>query len=203
MTSDWTMTGDYVEACNCDVACQCIWMEPPDDNRCRVSIVWHITDGHYGDVDLSGLHTALLVRSEEGVMLEPDTPWHAVLLVDEDATDDQQAALEDIYLGRAGGIFAVAADAHVESAEVATAPFSFTRDGADFSVEIGDVVAMEVSGKRGFNEELGTIAPHPLTESTEMQTGKSTTATVSYNDEFTWDVSENNAFLCDFEVANA
>lgn len=203
MTENWTIKGDYVEACNCDVVCQCLWMEAPDDNLCTVSIAWHITDGQYGDVDLSDLHTALLIRSEEGVMLDPDTAWQAVLLVDEEADDDQQAALEDIYLGRAGGIFAVVADTHVENAEVATAPFSFTRDGAEFSVEIGDIVSMDVGGKRGFNEELGTITPHPLTESTEMQTGKSTTATVSYDDEFTWDVSENNAFLCDFELANA
>lgn len=203
MTEEWSITGDYVEACNCDVVCQCLWMEAPDDNHCTVSIAWHITDGEYGDVDLSGLHAALLIRSEEGVLLDPDTAWHAVLLIDETADDDQQAALEDIYLGRAGGIFAVAADTHVERAEVATAPFSFTGDGADFSVEIGDSVSMDVVGKRGFNEKLGTIAPHPFTKSTEMKTGKSTTATVSYNDEFTWDVSENNAFLCDFELANA
>lgn len=125
MTEEWTITGDYVEACNCDVTCQCIWMEPPDDNLCTVAVAWHITNGEYGDVDLSGLHAALLIHSEEGVMLDPDTAWHAVLLIDETADDDQQAALEDIYLGRAGGIFAAAADMHVERAEVATAPFSF------------------------------------------------------------------------------
>ena len=203
MTEQWTLRGDYVEACNCDIVCQCLSMEPPDDNRCTFSVAWHITDGQYGDVDLSGLHAALLVRADEGVLLAPDTSWNVVLLVDEAADDDQRTALEDIYLGRAGGIFAVAAETHVEHAEVATAPFSFTRDDADFSVEIDDVVSMDVVGKRGFNEKLGTVTPHPFTKSTEMKTGKSTTATVSYNDEFTWDVSENNAFLCDFELANA
>ena len=203
MTQNWSLKGDYVEACNCDVVCQCLWMEPPDDNQCTFSVVWHITDGQYGDVDLGGCHAALLVRSEEGVLLDPDTAWHAVLLVDDTADEDQRAALEEIYLGRAGGIFAVAADSHIETAEVATAPFSFSRDGSDFSVEIGDVLSMEVVGKRGFNEELGTVSPHPFTKSTEMKTGKSRTATVSYNEEFTWDLSENNAFLCDFELANA
>ena len=91
--TEWTITGDYVEACNCDVACQCIWMEAPDDNRCSVSIAWRLTDGRYGDVDLSGLHAALLIRSEEGVMLDPDTAWEAVLLIDETADEDQRAAL--------------------------------------------------------------------------------------------------------------
>lgn len=141
-------------------------------------------------------------RSKEGVLFDPDVAWNMVV-VDEAATDDQRAALEDILLGRAGGIFAVAADIHVDNAEVATAPFSFTRDGADFLVEVGDIISMAVVGKRGFNEEIGRIAPHPFTKSQEMSTGKSTTATVKYNDEFTWDVSENNAFFCDFELANA
>ncbi|QLG28889.1 DUF1326 domain-containing protein [Halorarum halophilum] len=202
MADSWSITGDYVEACNCDVSCQCVLLEPPDDDACAVSFAWRIEDGRYGDVDLSGLHAAMLVRSEEGVLFDPAVAWHMVVLVDETADDDQRAALEDVLLGRAGGIFAAAADTHVERAEVATAPFSFTRNDADFSVEVGDVVSMEVVGKYGFNDELGTIAPHPFTKDREMSTGKSTTATVSYDDEFTWDVSGNNAFFCEFELAN-
>lgn len=203
MAQDWTISGDYVEACNCNVACQCLWLEPPDDNVCTVSIVWHITEGQYGDVDLSGLSAGLLVATEEGVMIDPDTGWDVVLLIDEAADDEQRAALEDIYLGRAGGIFALVADTHVESAEVVTAPVSFSRDGADVAVEIGDFLTMEATGLVGFNEELGTISPHPFTESLAFNTGRSTTATVSYNDQFAWNVSENNSFLGDFRLANA
>lgn len=203
MAQEWTLSGDYVEACNCDVLCQCIAMELPDDDVCTASLLFHIRDGHYGDIDLGGLNVAMLVRTEEGVMFAPETAWDVVLLVDEAADADQRAGLEDIYLGRAGGIFGAAADAHVESAEVATAPFTFTRDGTDFSVEIGDIVSVEAVGKHGFNDEIGTISPHPLTASQEMNTGKSTTATVSYDDSFTWDVSGNNSFLGDFELANA
>lgn len=203
MTDEWQLEGDYVEACNCDVTCQCIWMEPPDGNVCTVSLAWNIHDGRYGDVDLGGLAAAMLIYTEEGVMFAPDTGWHVVLLVDEEADDEQQTALEDIYFGRAGGIWAAVADAHVESAEVATAPITFTRDDADISVSIGDIASMEVVGARGFNEEVGTISPHPLTKSLEMQTGKSTTATVSYDDDFDWDVSGNNSYLGDFELSNA
>lgn len=201
--NDWHIEGDYVEACNCEVACQCLWLEPPDEDVCTASLVWRIQDGQYGKVDVSGLGVGLLISTEEGVMFAPDTGWNVVLLVDEAADEEQRAALEDIYFGRAGGIFAPVADAHVESAEVATAPISFDRNGSDFSIEIGDVLSMEVVGKPGFNEELGTVSPHPLTKSTEMQTGKSTTSTVNYNDEFSWDVSGNNSYFCDFELANA
>ena len=100
-------------------------------------------------------------------------------------------------------IWAAVADAHVQSADVAAAPIEFSRDGADFSVEVGDFLSMDANGTVGFNEDLGTISPHPLTSDFEMHTGKSTTATVSYDDQFDWDVSGNNAYLGDFELASA
>ncbi|WP_207589759.1 DUF1326 domain-containing protein [Halomontanus rarus] len=203
MTHEWTIKGDYVEACNCEVTCQCVWLELPDDDLCNVSLAWHIEEGNYGDVDLSGLNVGMLISTEEGVMFGPETGWDVVLLVDETADGDQREAIEDIYFGRAGGIWAPVADTHVQSADVATVPISFSRDGSDFSVEIGDVLEMDASGAVGFNDEVGRISPHPLTKSHEVQTGKSTTATVSYDDQFTWDVSGNNAYLGDFELASS
>lgn len=125
------------------------------------------------------------------------------MLLDEAADDDQRTALEDIFAGRAGGIFGAAVDTHVEEFEIAYAPFSFSRDDGEFAVEIGDVVAVESAEKVGVLGELGTVSPHPFTKSLEMNTGASTTASVSYDDAFTWDVSGNNSFLGDFELANA
>ena len=203
MNREWTVKGDYLEACNCDVACQCIWMEPPDDGVCTVSLAWHIRDGSYGDVDLSGLNAAWLVNSEEGNPFDPNVTWPLVVLLDEEADGDQRASLEDVFAGRAGGIFGAAADAHVESVEVATAPFSFHREDEESSVVVGDWVSVESAETSGVLGERGKVSPHPFTKSLEMNTGKSTTATVSYNDEFTWDVSGNNSFLGDFELANA
>lgn len=145
----------------------------------------------------------MLISTEEGVMFGPETEWDVVLFVDETADDDQREAIEDIYFGRAGGIWAPVADTHVRSADVAVVPIRFSRDGMDFSVQIEDVLEMDASGAVGFNEEVGTISPHPLTKTHVVQTGKSTTATVSYDDQFTWDVSGNNAYLGDFKLANA
>ena len=203
MTQDWTIRGDYVEACNCEVACQCIWLEAPEDDVCTVSLAWDVQDGRFGDVDLSGLKVAMLAVTDEGVMFAPDTGWHVVLFIDEEADDDQRAALEDIHLGRAGGIWAAVADTHFETTEVETAPITFTGDDGEFSATVGDVVTMDVVGKTGFNEELGTVSPHPLAKNLEPKTGKSETATVSYGDEFEWDVSGNNAFFSEFELANS
>lgn len=201
--TDWRIEGDYVEACNCDAICQCIAMQPPDDDVCTASFLFDVLEGHYGDVDLGGVSVGLLVSTEEGVMFAPETAWDVVLLVDETADDDQRDAIETIYFGRAGGIFAPVAEAHVRSADVAPVPIRFSRDGADFSVEIGDVLAVETSGASGFNRDPGTVSPHPLTADHEMHTGVSRTATVAYDDEFAWDVSGNNVYHGDFELANS
>jgi len=203
MTTPWELTGEYAEACNCDVACQCIWLEPADDDGCTAALAWHVTDGQYGDTDLDGRKVAMLIAADEGVMFDPDTQWDVVLVVDEDATDEQRAAIEDIYLGRAGGIWAPVADGHFRSTEVVTAPIEFERDGETTTATVGDDVSMEVVEKAGFNEETGTISPHPLTSSLTMKTGKSTHATVAYDDRYDWDLGGNNAYVCDFELTNA
>lgn len=203
MVTQWELRGEYAEACNCDVACQCIMLEPPDDDFCTAALAWNITSGKYGDVDLSGRKAAFLISSDEGVFFDPATHYDVVLLVDEEAGEEERAALEDIYLGRAGGIFTPVADTHFRSTEVATAPVEFERDGDTTRVSFGDSMAMEVVEKVGFNKEAATTSPHPFTSSGVMKIGKSTSATVSYDDRFNWDVAGNNAFVCDFELTNA
>jgi hypothetical protein len=107
-----------------------VWLEPPDDDVCNVSLAWHIEEGRYGDVDLGGLNVGTLISTEA-------------------ADDDQRESVEDIYLGRAGGIRAAVADTHVRSADAVTAPIEFSRDGSDFSVRIGDAVETDASGAVG------------------------------------------------------
>ena len=203
MQPEWTIEGDYLETCNCDVACQCIWMEQPDDGLCTVSLAWHIADGSYGDVDLSGLNAAWLVNCEAGNPFDPGATWPLVVLLDERASADQLEALEAVFAGQAGGIFGVAVETHADRVEVETGPFSFSRDDGEFALEIGDWVAIEAAEQAGVLGEVGRVSPHPFTKSLEMTTGKSTTARVAYDDEFTWDVSGNNSFLGDFALANA
>lgn len=203
MVATWKLAGEFVETCNCDVACQCIWLEEPDDGVCTAALAWHITDGTYGDVDLSGRGVAMLVSTDEGVMFDPATQWDVVLVVDDEASEEERSAIEDIYLGRAGGIWAPVAEGHFRSTEVATAPIELVRDGDTTTVSVGDDVAMEVVEKVGFNEETGTIYPHPLTADMTVKTAKSTSARVSYDDRFDWDVGGNNSYVCDFELTNA
>jgi hypothetical protein len=59
-----------------------------------------IEEGNAGDTDLAGVSVALAIRYEDD---EPGSPWSWILYLDEDATEEQQAALEAIFTGRLGG----------------------------------------------------------------------------------------------------
>src|SRR5580704_9606157 len=42
MTTSWKIAGSYFEACNCEVACPCVFTSPPTGGECTVLIAWHI-----------------------------------------------------------------------------------------------------------------------------------------------------------------
>ena len=44
MTQQWSLTGDYFEACNCESTCPCIFLANPDEGNCQVSLARHVRD---------------------------------------------------------------------------------------------------------------------------------------------------------------
>jgi hypothetical protein len=67
---------------------------------CVGVLSWLIADGDADGVDLSGLPAAMAIRYSDD---EPGSPWTWILYVDRSASDEQRAALEDIFAGRRGG----------------------------------------------------------------------------------------------------
>ena len=51
MPSSWKIAGSYFEACNCEVACPCVFTSPPTGEECTVLIAWHIDQGSFGEID--------------------------------------------------------------------------------------------------------------------------------------------------------
>jgi hypothetical protein len=107
--ADWHVRGSYFEACNCEAICPCrsVGGRPGGASsfgECFGALSWHVRDGHADGLDLSGLHAVLSLRYLDRV--QPGTPWEVVLYVDQDAAAGQQAAIADIFLGRAGGTVA-------------------------------------------------------------------------------------------------
>lgn len=101
----WRLTGTYFEPCNCDAICPCRDIDGRPGGRsthgvCMGVLSWLITEGVANGTDLSGLPVALAIRFDND---EPGEPWTWILYLDAGATDEQRAALEDIFTGRLGG----------------------------------------------------------------------------------------------------
>jgi hypothetical protein len=101
----WSLSGTYLEACNCEAICPCRRVGGRQGGRstygiCLGALSWQIVDGHAGDTDLGGTRVVIVCRYSDD---EPGSPWDFVLYLDDGADDRQRAALEDIYTGKAGG----------------------------------------------------------------------------------------------------
>src|SRR6202521_5624542 len=79
MAETWSVSGVYMEACNCDAACPCVMLSPPTSGECTVLVGWHIEKGHFGQVSLDGFNVALAAHSP-GPMLQ--VKWKAALYLD-------------------------------------------------------------------------------------------------------------------------
>jgi len=58
----WVMRGEYMESCNCDYLCPCIYTNPQGPvsyDHCTAALVFRIDEGSCGDVKLDGLKFAL------------------------------------------------------------------------------------------------------------------------------------------------
>jgi hypothetical protein len=64
------------------------------------ALSWLVQEGSWGGADLAGLGAVLAIRYDDD---EPGSPWEHWLFVDERGDPEQRRALEQIFLGRAGG----------------------------------------------------------------------------------------------------
>jgi len=100
MAASWTMNGTVLIACNCDYGCPCNFNALPTKGKCEGQWTWHIAEGAYGDVDMSGL-TFTLAVNWPGAIHEGN--GEGLLLVDENSTDAQRDAIHTLVLGGEGG----------------------------------------------------------------------------------------------------
>ena len=99
----WTMRGEYMESCNCDYLCPCIYTNPQGPvtyDHCTAALSFRIDAGSYGDTKLDGLRFVLVIRSGK---VMADGNWVFAGVVDERADDAQRQALAAMVGGQAGG----------------------------------------------------------------------------------------------------
>lgn len=155
MTDAWWMSGEYLENCNCEVLCPCLLgprnarggaMARPTEGHCDVPIVFQVAAGAAGATSLTGTHAALSVYTP-GAM--GDGNWRVGLYLDERASAEQRAALEQIFSGRAGGVMGRIAALVGEWLPARVAPIEFGKEGRRRWAKIPGVLDVEVEGVEG------------------------------------------------------
>ena len=147
MAEQWTMLGEYMESCNCDYLCPCIYTNPQGPvthDHCTAALVFRIDAGSYGDTKLDRLKFALVIRSGK---VMADGNWIFAGVVDEQAGDAQRQALAAIVGGEAGGPPGFIRDNLVSDFRgVEFKPIEFNLDGLKRSTVIPDIVSFEIEG---------------------------------------------------------
>jgi hypothetical protein len=102
MTTKWRIAGEEVVSCNCAWGCPCQFNALPTTGRCEAIGAWDIRAGYYGDSRLDGLRFAR-VYSWPGPIHEGNGT--RLLIIDENATPIQRAAMSALETGTEGGIY--------------------------------------------------------------------------------------------------
>jgi hypothetical protein len=145
--SNWELSGEYMESCNCDYLCPCVFTNPQGPathEHCTAALIFRIDKGQSGGVALDGLAFALVLRSGQ---VMADGNWVLGCVVDERANEAQRRALTAIVSGQVGGTPGRIHSALVSDFRgVVFKPIDFHMDGLKRSVSIPDVVSFEIAG---------------------------------------------------------
>ncbi|HEX9039026.1 MAG TPA: DUF1326 domain-containing protein [Ktedonobacterales bacterium] len=146
--TQWQITGDYFENCNCDVLCPCevsgkpMLTSQPTYGVCDVPLAFHIEQGHYGSTPLDGLNAVVMAHSP-GPMANGN--WSVALYLEERANDAQREALQTIFSGQAGGVMGGFAPLISTVVGIRSVAITFTKDGMHRSLAIPNIAYLAVT----------------------------------------------------------
>lgn len=138
--ADWALTGTVLVGCNCDYGCPCNFNAPPSRGDCEGGWVWHVEQGTYDGVDLSGL-TLGLFADWPGAIHEGN--GKAVAFYDERADERQAAALEALLLGGEGGPWGIFINTY-ELSGVKPAPVELEIAGERSHCKVGELAELQM-----------------------------------------------------------
>ena len=201
MAEKWNLSGEYFEACNCDLICACLVQAAAPRGRCDAALAFHVNEGSYGQTSLNGLNTVVVV-SFPGPGKMRDGNWTAALYVDEKASSAQQDALGNIFGGKAGGpMGAVVAGLVTKFLGVKTAPITFEMKGNERRLSIPNILEIDIAaitGRDGTEPLWATNASHPVSSKLALAQSRA----YKYTDHnLAWDTSGTNGHFSPFSWA--
>ena len=84
----WSMTGEYVETCSCELMCPCNLSldHGATYDFCRVTLVFDIREGEIEGTDVGGLTVAAIADTPK---VMTDGNWKLGVFIDDEASDEQ------------------------------------------------------------------------------------------------------------------
>ena len=146
----WWAKGLLFESCNCQIVCpgHIHFSNKCTHERCMGYWAIRLEEGTYGDVDLAGV-TAVIAYDCPQHMISGG--WTEAVTIDERASQEQRAAVENILTGRAGGPWEVL-DRFVERRlPTRTAPIEITDEDAVKRVMIEGLLESTIENIRGWD----------------------------------------------------
>ena len=143
----WQLSGQYMESCNCDYLCPCIYTNPQGEvtfDHCTAALIFRVDKGQSGGTSLDGLGFALVIRSGK---VMADGNWVFAGVVDANADDAQRQALSAIVSGEAGGPPGmIRANLVSDFRGVEFKPIDFQIEGLKRAVSIPGILSFEIEG---------------------------------------------------------
>jgi hypothetical protein len=141
------MRGEYMESCNCDYLCPCIYTNPQGaatHDHCIAVMAFRVDEGRFGTIALDGRKFALVIRSGR---VMADGNWVFAGVVDVAADPAQRQALQWVVAGEAGGPPGLIRQHLVSDFRgVEFKPIEFTIDGHARRLLIPGIAAFEIDG---------------------------------------------------------
>ena len=199
----WRIRGSYFESCNCEAICPCRMVGTVKGGRsthgiCFGVLSWLVEEGHAGDIELSGLAAAFVIRYDDDV---PGSPWSFVVHVDERGGEEQRRALAAILTGDLGGEAVLRlpwVSKPSELIDVRASPIEIENGASGCELRVGRAITLRASRPFGTDEVVACGIPGYGFPGTELLADE----LVVDNDPFAWELSGNCAFASQFDYSS-
>jgi hypothetical protein len=193
----WSVEGTYIEACNCEAACPCIFLSPPTEGECKAVVGWHVDKGRHGDTSLDGLNAALIAYAPGNMK---DGQWKVALYLDERGNDAQRTALQRIFSGADGGHIANLGPLIAQVLGARSARITFDKGAnARFRFDVDGAASTEMEPIQGQGGGTTEIKGHPLAISPGQPVTVSRASHLKINDYgITCEIAGRNGYFAPF-----
>lgn len=199
----WEVEGHYAEACQCNVPCPCNFAQKPTYGNCDNTSIFQIDRGRYEEVPLDGLTVIVVGSSPEGERWV-DTVGNLTFVryyVDERASEEQRAALEEIGRALNASYQRLPVLKLSKDEQVSAVPMQVSVTDREAEAKIPDVLEFQTEALTGADgQERIEIVNGSVVVDWMPRIWSGQSKTYKYTDAQEWDYSGRSAYFAGFKA---